>query len=332
MKTMSKKLLLKVLVMNGVAVLMLSACSPRVMTEVTMTYPARTAEEVTVFDVGDTVPNNSVALGKVAVVDRWITTNCGYDRMLSLAKEKTAEIGGNGLLLTQHTEPGFWGSNCHQLMGTMLMMNDRIIDPTQPNPVMEGVKRDAEELARTIEERTPPTNTFKVNFGPSCIVSEIQSAVGTYKSLWGWDFAAEFQHSWRSGVGVGANVQYFFAKYDDVSGGPGYEYYIMTKQNFTILYLGPTITWGSKLSKNWLLNVELGLGYANVNDSYQSSSGLGLQWKMGIDYVINKQWGIGIEANSIATYMKKPDGLVIPDDKHYGFNRVNILAGVRYYF
>ena len=78
MKTMNKKIISRVVVIGCVAVLMLSACSLRVMTEVTMNYPARSVDEVTVFDVGDTVPNNSVALGRVAVLDRGFTTNCGY--------------------------------------------------------------------------------------------------------------------------------------------------------------------------------------------------------------------------------------------------------------
>lgn len=87
-------------------VLSLTGCAPRVLTEVTMNYPARSVEEVRVYDVGDTVPNSAVAIGKVAVLDRGFTTNCGYDRMLGLAKERTAENGGNGLLLTEHMFEG----------------------------------------------------------------------------------------------------------------------------------------------------------------------------------------------------------------------------------
>ena len=98
MKTMNKKIISRVVVIGCVAVLMLSACSPRVMTEVTMNYPSRSVDEVKVFDVGDTVPNNSVALGRVAVLDRGFTTNCGYDRMLSLAKRKSGTVLNDPLL------------------------------------------------------------------------------------------------------------------------------------------------------------------------------------------------------------------------------------------
>lgn len=129
---------LKIIIVVMLASLVLSACSPRIVTEVTKSFPARSVEEVRVYDVGDTVPNSAVAIGKVAVLNRGFTTNCGYDRMLGLAKERTAENGGNGLLLTEHKEPKFWGSSCHQLMGMMFLMSDSIIDMTKPNAVMEG--------------------------------------------------------------------------------------------------------------------------------------------------------------------------------------------------
>ena len=80
------------------------------------------------------------------------------------------------------------------------------------------------------------------------------------------------------------------------------------------------------------MNIEFGLGYAHVDDSFLTSNGLGVQWQFGIDYMINKNWGLGIEANSLSTFMKKPDNITLPDDKHYGFGRFNVLVGLRYYF
>ena len=74
---------LKTIIIVALAGMMLSACSPRIVTEVTKSFPARSVEEVRVYDVGDTVPNSAVAIGKVAVLDRGFTTNCGYiSRML----------------------------------------------------------------------------------------------------------------------------------------------------------------------------------------------------------------------------------------------------------
>ena len=49
--------------------LLLTGCSPRVTTDITMSYPARSVEEVKVYDVGDTVPNSAMAIGKVAVLE-----------------------------------------------------------------------------------------------------------------------------------------------------------------------------------------------------------------------------------------------------------------------
>ena len=38
------------------AAILLASCTPRVLTDITMSYPARSVEEVKVYDVGDTVP------------------------------------------------------------------------------------------------------------------------------------------------------------------------------------------------------------------------------------------------------------------------------------
>ncbi|MBQ8657419.1 MAG: hypothetical protein IJ527_10300 [Prevotella sp.] len=317
-----KRLLANVLTLGG-AVLLLAACSPRVMTEVTMSYPARSVDEVRVFDVGDTVPNSSVAIGKVAVVDGGFATNCGYDRMLQLAKERTAETGGNGLLLTEHREPSFWGSSCHQLMGTMLSMSDMTVEPSLPNPVMEGIQRDAEELARRMEEMRPPKNSFRLNVGPSWILSEITVPKGTYKHLSGLEANVEYLHTWRNGVGVGVNGAFYRSSYEDGV--------FRDKSDFTILYIGPSLSGVTKLGKRWLLNAEIGLGYAHTDDGYNTSNGIGMQYKLGVDYMLSKQVGLGLELNSLLTNMKKPDGFELPDDKRYGFDRLGVLAGVRFY-
>ena len=174
---MNKRTIMKKRIVNYVVVILaailLASCTPRVLTDITMSYPARSVEEVKVYDVGDTVPNSAVAIGKVAVLDRGLTTNCGYDRMLGLAKERTAENGGNGLLLTEHRKPSFWGSSCHQLMGTMFLIDDTTIDPTKPNAAMEGVRLAAEEAERQLREHLLPANSLRLNVGPSWITSDL---------------------------------------------------------------------------------------------------------------------------------------------------------------
>ena len=60
--------------------------------------------------LGEKVPNTAETIGRVSVVDRGTSTNCRYDQVLHLAQEATGKIGGNGLAITNHQKPSFWGS------------------------------------------------------------------------------------------------------------------------------------------------------------------------------------------------------------------------------
>ena len=128
------------LLSTGLLALLLTACNPRVMTDIMISHDPLPADSVHVFDVGETAPNSAEAIGKVAVVDAGFTTRCKYDQILQLAKEETGQAGGNGLLLITHLKPSFWGSSCHQIEGMMLFLHDMNIDSLAPNPVMRGVE------------------------------------------------------------------------------------------------------------------------------------------------------------------------------------------------
>lgn len=304
-------------------VLSLTGCAPRVLTEVTMNYPARSVDEVRVYDVGDTVPNSAVAIGKVAVLDRGFTTNCGYDRMLGLAKERTAENGGNGLLLTEHNEPNFWGSSCHQLMGTMFLMTDTIIDTTKPNVMMDGVKRDAEVKAQELKERSVPKNSIRLSFGPSWITSDVETFKGT-KHPFGWEATLDYEHVWSSGLGVGINTALYRTSYTEKDDG--------INGNMTLFYVGPSILYAFKIDKHWRLGYAFGIGYAYVDDLGFQQSGVGFMGKVSIEYQLNDQWGLGLGLNGHGGNFKKPEGVELRENERWGIGRVGLLLGARYYF
>ena len=51
-----------------------------------------------------------------------------------------------------------------------------------------------------------------------------------------------------------------------------------------------------------------------------------------IDYMLNDHVGVGLELNSLNSFFKKPEKVKIRDDERYGFSRLGLMAGVRYYF
>ena len=305
------------------AAILLASCTPRVLTDITMSYPARSVEEVKVYDVGDTVPNSAVAIGKVAVLDRGLTTNCGYDRMLGLAKERTAENGGNGLLLTEHRKPSFWGSSCHQLMGTMFLIDDTTIDPTKPNAAMEGVRLAAEEAERQLREHLLPANSLRLNVGPSWITSDVETFRGNRHPT-GWEVTVDYEHRWRSGFGVGANFAMFHSSYSMADDG--------VDGSLSLFYIGPSLVYASRLGKHWGLGWNLGLGYARADDVFIKQSGVGFLLKARVEYLLNDQWGLGLDLSNISSTFKKPEGVELRKNERWGFNRISLLLGLRCYF
>lgn len=108
----------KTKLLAATAMLLLTSCSPKVVTNIVRTYPdIIPADSVYVIGLGEKVPNTAETIGRVSVVDRGTSTNCRYDQVLHLAQEATGKIGGNGLAITNHQKPSFWGSSCHQIYG-----------------------------------------------------------------------------------------------------------------------------------------------------------------------------------------------------------------------
>ena len=78
----------KTKLLAATAMLLLTSCSPKVVTHIVRTYPNPVpADSVYVIEPGDTVPNTAETLGSVSVVDRGTSRNCRYDQVLRLAQE-----------------------------------------------------------------------------------------------------------------------------------------------------------------------------------------------------------------------------------------------------
>lgn len=104
--------------------LFLGSCAPKVLTEIKSTHtPIVTAQEVHLYEVGDSVPQSAKLIGRVKVLDSGLSTQCQYDQVIALAKKETAQSGGNALALTEHRKPSIW-SSCHQIAGNMLLIDE----------------------------------------------------------------------------------------------------------------------------------------------------------------------------------------------------------------
>ena len=127
---MKKKEFMKMVLFSAVAVCLTScAMNPKVTADLMGTYPQRSADQVVIYEEGDTVPANATVVGKVKVTDGGMTRtlDCLYGNVLALAVKKTAESGGNALHIDNHKQPDFV-STCHRIWGTMLLLPDSLVN------------------------------------------------------------------------------------------------------------------------------------------------------------------------------------------------------------
>lgn len=75
-----------------------------------------------------------------------------------------------------------------------------------------------------------------------------------------------------------------------------------------------------------------GLSYAYVDDVFIQQSGIGFMGKVKIDYMLNDDWGLGIETSILNSTFKKPKDVVLKENEKWGFSRMGYMFGVRYYF
>lgn len=301
--------------------MLLTACSPRVTTKIVKSYPAVVAvDSVCIYESGDTIPNSAEPIGYVSVKDAGTTTKCKYDQVLQIARRETAKAGGNGFAVTEHKEPALWGSSCHQISGTMLHISDWTIDVQAPNPVADAIEAENVALVERMKKRQAPANTISLDVGFGYVYSKIYTPYRTYNGKSGVDWKLEYDRVYRNGIGFGLQYSGFRANFSE--GG----YMLLT-------YIAPSFIGRVKLADAWILKFGIGIGYFGYSDSGESTlSGVGLDMNAGVEYMLGKHVGLGIELQSMSSYLPEQVEVTLGEDEHSGISRINIKGGIRFYF
>ena len=318
---------------------MLAGCSstPRVVADVTETLPAQSAEKVSIYEVDAEVPEEARAIGKVKVTDGGMTPtyNCLYGNMLALAVRKTAECGGNALHIDEHRKPNL-ASTCHRIWGTMYLLPDSLTYANAPNTIQQlEAENDAqlatmvrEQISRTERMLDNPSDILKVNAGFSWITSEMQTPTRTYKSKRGFSAGVDYIHLWRKGLGFGINYLYHTTSFDE-----GF--------SIKMHYIGPSFVASMKLGTQWRFGALLGIGYSSYTeraDGYmygfglsETKSGVGVLGQLGLEYMLSKQVGLGLQMNTFTMSLERPSGFDTDRYDFYGIRRVDLQLGLRFY-
>lgn len=313
---------------------LLTGCqsAPRVIAELTEHHPARQADSVMVYELGDSVPAEARVIGTVRVTGSGFTPafNCLYGNMVSLAVKKTAESGGNALRIDRHKEPSVWTSTCHRIWGSMLLLPDSLVTIDAVSAIQKAELNQDTELANMARDQIKryerasnnPENIISANIGYGVLTSDIVSYRHVYKKKGGLSADLTYQHFWKW-FGVGGELNYFQTSFDE-----GFD--------IDLFYIGPNVGISAKFSEKWRYEATLSFGYGNYKESmrglsYSEGSFAG-RLGLNLEYMCSKNIGIGIKINGFSMNLKEPEGYNSKEDGFYGIRRTDFLGGLRFYF
>lgn len=165
-----------------------------------------------------------------------------------------------------------------------------------------------------------PGNIIKLSYGSAVLTSNIYYGNDVYGSVSAMNLELEYSHVWKSGWGLGVQgLQSHFDPYDDAG-------------CMNLFYVGPCMSYNYRTTKDWLWHLSAGVGYASWDDVLESHSGMGTTAKLGVDYMLCRWIGIGVEATSVTSWFKKPKGWSDHHhDESYGISQSGISLGVRFF-
>lgn len=291
-------------------------CTPKVTVHTMKDYPKRVGSDmVTIYNVGDTVPQEAEYIGNVVVTaDRSSAENCQYSQVLDKAVKATSEYGGNILALTSHKEPE-QENPCHEVSGNILWLDY----PTASDSV-------AEPKATFLL----PKNTAYINVGFGRITSDLRvgdmetKAGNSTKN--GLDFQLGYDYMFNKYVGIGA-VYSGFKSSAKIDG---------TTMHFMLNMVGAQILFKQRPGNGrFILEERMGIGYINFiqwnRDGSYAINGFGCMFQLGVEYLLTHQIGIALNVGSTAGIFDK-GSIPAPDGKSPGIDRSVIDLGFRYHF
>ena len=311
----------------------LASCSPRVVTDIFAgEYPPVSRDSVRVFSIGEELPDKTLTIGTVKVVDNGLSVKGSYERVLNMAVDATADKGGNGLVLTEHRVPD-GHSTIHRVWGNILRLPQSIADTLAGHTAARALTKTDEDydgymsykMARqrfTERYEQAPRNIVRLNVGPSWMISKYELGNKVYKSKIGIDVTVDYDHVWKSGLGIGVNYLHNYTSLDEG---------ISLRLN----YIGPSFVVALPLRKSrW--DIAVGFGYCQYSESMgslsYSESHVAPLMRIGYEYKLGQNIALGLQTNLISMKLDEPDGIELDKNEFYGIRRVGIQAGLRYYF
>lgn len=176
-----------------------------------------------------------------------------------------------------------------------------------------------------------PSNTIRVSGGPAWITSKVISEYGRASKKTGYELSVDYGHLWNTNnnfngaLACGFGINY---SYNNTSMGiPGHG-----SSTLTQYYIGPSFVMEWRTVKNWIWSSTIGLGYAHYDDYGYTQGGFGYLARIGCEYMVTDHLGFGMQLQTIQARFEKPEGFQLERNESYGYDRIGLQVGARFYF
>ena len=331
-------------------------CSPQVTSEmVTSGYDPVATNKVMIVESIDKV-EKAQAIGQVTVDGKTESVKSQYGKMLGLAVRETAQKGGN-VLVMDYSE-----MDKNRLKGTMaytdgevndsLTLSVRRIDELKAKllgPTKTVAKKATANAEAAIDTATAITNNqveadgwqqeeeepqgimFKIGAGPMWTTSKLYlttDAKNYVTDQRGYAINLSIAYTGKNIYGFGAD---FYGCRTEVDIPDNFSYF-GNKPDYLVMYLGPSALIGGNITPWLRLDASLGLGLTYYHDDAQNKVGYGSRLTLGVEFMVTKTLGIGIDGVRQRCVFSKPDGFKQPDNESYGFEHLGAMLTIRLHY
>lgn len=320
------------------------ACTPTVNTEILQRYAPLPLDSVKVYDNLALVPSSATAIGKVRVAGleqpgiegvraiervglRVSDVRKDANGKVLMAKVMAADAGGNGLLISNGSEVDYLKS---YYFGTILhsednVVDDNAVDTNAVSPAVKAHEYSMGKLSEWVKKHKLPSNIVKLSVGPAWITSKVYVGSEEFSGISAFNLMFQYSHLWKTGWGCGLQAFQSHFKVGDSS-------YSNYGGSANIFYLGPSLTYAYRTDKGWLWTMNYSMGYTSIDEA-DSYSGFGMTFDIGVDYMLTKHIGVGVDVMEYTGYFKAPaEWKQEHSDMRYGYAQIGIFAGIRAYF
>ena len=172
---------------------------------------------------------------------------------------------------------------------------------------------------------------FKLSAGPMWTTSKLYLTADAKEYVSdqrGYGMALSMSYTGNKAYGYGLD---FYGSRTEIEIPSKYSY-IGVDPTYLMMYLGPSVLIGGNITPWMRIDLSLGIGAAYYHDDAESKFGFGSRASLGLEFLVTKTVGLGVDCVRQRGIFSKPDGFKQPDNEAYGFENLGVMFTARFHY